>query len=52
MKVLLINGSANLSGCTYTALNEVQKALNENEIETEIISLGNKPIRDCMGCCT
>lgn len=52
MKVLLINGSANLNGCTYTALNEVQKSLNENEIETELISLGNKPIRDCMGCGT
>ena len=50
MKVLLINGSANVRGCTYTALCEVEKELKNENIETEIISLGNKPIRDCMGC--
>lgn len=50
MKVLLINGSANVRGCTYTALAEVEKSLNDAGIVTEIISLGNKPIRDCMGC--
>ena len=52
VKVLLINGSANVKGCTYTALCEIEKVLNKNNIETEIISLGNKPIRDCMGCKT
>ncbi|MGN0018080.1 MAG: flavodoxin family protein [Candidatus Gastranaerophilaceae bacterium] len=52
MKVLLINGSANIKGCTYTALCEVEKGLNQQHIDTEIISLGNKPIRDCMGCQT
>lgn len=52
MKVLLINGSANVRGCTYTALNEIEKILNKEGIDTEIISLGNKPIRDCMGCKT
>ena len=52
MKVLLINGSANIKGCTYTALCEVEKILNQQHIDTEIISLGNKPIRDCMGCQT
>lgn len=50
MKVLLINGSANVRGCTYTALKEVEKILNQDGIQTEIISIGNKPIRDCMGC--
>lgn len=52
MKVLLINGSSNVLGCTYTALAEVEKMLNKEGITTEIISLGNKPIRDCMGCKT
>ena len=52
MKVLLINGSANIKGCTYTALCEVEKVLNQQHIDTEIISLGNKPIRDGMGCHT
>ena len=30
MKVLLVNGSPYKEGCTYTALCEVSKALNEN----------------------
>lgn len=50
MKVLLFNGSSNLSGCTFTALSEVAKAINSNGIETEIIQIGNKAIRDCIGC--
>lgn len=50
MKVLLINGSCNKSGCTYTALSEVAKSLNAEGIETEFIQIGNKPVRDCIGC--
>lgn len=50
MKVLMINGSPNQNGCTYTALNEIEKTLNEENIETEIIQIGNSPIRDCIGC--
>lgn len=50
MKVLLINGSAKEKGCTYTALNKVAEALKEENIETEIIYLGAKPIADCIGC--
>ena len=49
MKVLLINGSPKEKGCTYTALCEVAKALNEENIDTEIFHIGNKPIRGCMG---
>ena len=50
MKVLLFNGSSNLNGCTYTALSEIEKVLKKNDIETEIINIGNKPIADCTGC--
>lgn len=50
MKVLLINGSPNAKGCTYTALSEVEKQLNEQGIETEIVHVGNKDIRGCIGC--
>jgi len=50
MKVLLINGSPNAKGCTYTALTEVEKTLNEENIETEIIQVGHKDIRGCIGC--
>lgn len=50
MKVLLINGSPNKKGCTYTALCEVEKELNKQNIETEILYLGQKPIRGCTAC--
>jgi multimeric flavodoxin WrbA len=50
MKVLLINGSAHSEGCTFTALNEVAKTLHENEIETEMIQVGNQEFRGCFGC--
>ena len=50
MKALLINGSPHEHGCTYTALREVEKALNESGVETEILWLGNGPVRDCIAC--
>lgn len=50
MKVLLINGSPHKFGCTYTALSEVEKALNENGIETEIFHIGTAPISSCTAC--
>lgn len=50
MKVLLINGSPRANGCTYTALCEVAKALENENIETEIFHVGNKPIRGCTAC--
>lgn len=50
MKVLLINGSPHMKGCTYTALKEVSDTLNKEGIETEIIHVGNKDIRGCIGC--
>lgn len=50
MKALLINGSPHKNGCTYTALSEVEKTLNSEDIETEIYWIGNKPIGGCIGC--
>ena len=50
MKVLMINGSPHEHGCTYTALLEVAKSLNEQGIETEIYQLGKEPIAGCLGC--
>lgn len=50
MNVLLINGSPNKNGCTYTALYEVAVQLNKHGIETNIFHIGNKPIRGCLNC--
>lgn len=50
MKVLLINGSPHKNGCTYTALSEVSKALNNNNVESEILHIGMKPIQGCIAC--
>ena len=50
MKVLLINGSPNGHGCTYTALKEIEKTLRKEGVETEMFYLGNKPIGGCIGC--
>ena len=37
MKVLLLNGSPNARGCTWTALNEVKKGLEAQGVEGEIV---------------
>ena len=50
MKVLLINGSPRPHGCTYTALKEAEKTLNEAGIETEIFHIGAKAIQGCTDC--
>ncbi|MGD9162565.1 MAG: flavodoxin family protein [Desulfobacteraceae bacterium] len=50
MKVLLVNGSPNKSGCTNTALEEVANTLNNEGIETEIYWIGNKPVSGCIAC--
>ena len=48
MKVLLFNGSPRGEGCTYTALTEAEKTLREEGIDTEIFSVGKKPILGCI----
>lgn len=50
MKVLLINGSPNKNGCTYIALKEIQKTLDEENIKSEIYQIGHKDIRGCIDC--
>jgi multimeric flavodoxin WrbA len=52
MKVLLVNGSPHRKGCTWTALNEAAKTLNEEGIETEIFWIGIKPLAGCIACKT
>lgn len=50
MEVILVNGSPHEKGCTYTALCEAKKVLEENGVEAEIFWIGNKPISGCIGC--
>ena len=50
MKALLVNGSPRPNGCTYTALCELAKTLEQEGIETEIVQAGSKDIRGCIAC--
>lgn len=50
MKVLMINGSPNEHGCTFTALSEVAKPLAHKGIETEILWIGKGDVPGCTAC--
>lgn len=50
MKVLLINGSPHANGSTYTALHEMEKVFIKENMETEILHIGNQDIRGCIAC--
>ena len=49
-KILLINGSPNEKGCTYTALCEIADTLAKNDVESELLYLGKKPVAGCIAC--
>ena len=50
MKVILLNGSPHERGCTYTALFEVARGLNDYGVEAEMIHMGTQDIPGCRGC--
>jgi multimeric flavodoxin WrbA len=50
MKVVAFNGSPNKEGNTWNALKMVTAELEAQGIETEIVHVGNKPIRGCVAC--
>ncbi|MDP4189526.1 MAG: NAD(P)H-dependent oxidoreductase, partial [Bacteroidota bacterium] len=50
MKVLAINGSPNKEGNTFHALMMIGSKLMEQGIDFEILHIGNKAIRGCLGC--
>jgi len=50
MKVLMINGSPRKNSNTGIALTEMEKVFHKNGIQTEVVQIGNKEIRGCMGC--
>lgn len=49
-KILLLNGSPHAKGCTATALQEMISVFGAEGMETELIQIGNKEIRGCIGC--
>lgn len=50
MKVLMLNGSPRAKGNTFVALHEMERIFEKEGIETEILHIGNKDIRGCIGC--
>lgn len=52
MKVLMINGSPHAQGNTFMALQEMEKVFAQEEIDTEIVQVGNKDVRGCIACYT
>lgn len=50
MKALFINGSPRKDSNTMIAFNEIIKEFEKENIEYEIIDVGNKDIRGCMAC--
>ena len=50
MKVLMINGSPDPKGCIATALDLAREVFQAHGIETEIVQIGNKDVRGCIGC--
>lgn len=50
MKVILINGSPNQHGCTYTGLSIIKEQLEKNGVGAKIYQVGTKPISGCTAC--
>ena len=50
MKVLMINGSPHVHGTTRRALDEVIGTLNTADIQSEVMTIGHRPIRGCIAC--
>ena len=50
MKVLLLNGSPKASGNTAYALSQMAEVFTAEGVETEILHVGNQPIRGCIAC--
>ena len=50
MKVLLINGSPKANGNTAFALNQMAEVFRDQDIDVEILHVGNQPIRGCTAC--
>lgn len=50
MKVLAINGSPRANGNTFSVIEMVAEELKKENIEVEIVTIGNKRITGCVAC--
>ena len=50
MKVVLVNGSPNANGCTFTGLSIIKEQLAKHGVSSEIFQVGNKPVIGCTAC--
>lgn len=50
MKVLVINSSPNIQGCTARGLDELEATLHAKGIDTERVNIGKKDVRGCIAC--
>ena len=50
MKVLILNGSPHTNGNTATAIAEMVKVFEQENVEAEVVQVGSQQIRGCMGC--
>ncbi|MBP5412595.1 MAG: flavodoxin family protein [Bacteroidales bacterium] len=50
MNVLMINGSPNKQGNTYMALHEMQKVLEADGVQVNMVHIGHETISGCIGC--
>ncbi len=52
LKVVAVNGSPRKEGNTFHALMGVGRQLRENNIDFEILHIGNQVVRGCLACGT
>ena len=50
MKVLMINGSPRKDGNTSIALEEMRKIFEAENVQVEIVRVGNQAVRGCIAC--
>ena len=50
MKVMMVNGSPHAGGNTATALDEMKKIFEAAGVEVNLVHVGNKVVRGCVGC--
>ena len=50
MKVLLVNGSPHKEGCVNRVLTEIAATLQQEEVASSILWIGNGPVQGCAAC--